>query len=208
VSRDVVFDENLYPFARDTLPSNPQPTEDALLLPEPDTSEPICTDTASATDRPASCDVSGAAPVDSSLHGVHAPPYVDRPAIPRPGAAPDGPVGADSPPRTPPPTAHGQAHDDDGPASSQSSPASIPMDESPAGSSPIRSSSPPTHDPAPVLPARRQHKPVRLFDGIIRYDPKKRAFAAEPTSHVDALAEPVWKAAMDDEYRALSLNHT
>jgi histone deacetylase 1/2 len=46
------------------------------------------------------------------------------------------------------------------------------------------------------------------LDGIIRYDRKKRAFAAEPTSHVDALVEPVWKAAMDDEYRALSLNHT
>jgi histone deacetylase 1/2 len=49
---------------------------------------------------------------------------------------------------------------------------------------------------------------VKLFDGIIRYDSKKRAFAAEPTSHVDALADPAWKSAMDDEYRALRLNNT
>jgi histone deacetylase 1/2 len=74
--------------------------------------------------------------------------------------------------------------------------------------SPTSSSSPSTRDHAPDLPARRAHQPVRLLDGIIRYDRKKRAFAAEPTSHVDALVEPVWKAAMDDEYRALSLNHT
>ncbi|KAK1628215.1 hypothetical protein QYE76_002530 [Lolium multiflorum] len=152
--------------------------------------------------------IRGAAHVDPSLHGLHAPPYVDRPTITQPGAPPDGPVGAKSPPRTPSPTAHGQAHDDDGPASSQSSPASIQMDDSPASSSPVSSSSPSTRDHAPVLPAHRQHQPVCLFDGIIRYDPKKRDFAAEPTSHVDALAEPVWKVAMDDEYRALSLNHT
>jgi histone deacetylase 1/2 len=49
---------------------------------------------------------------------------------------------------------------------------------------------------------------VRLFDGIIRYDTKKRAFAAEPTSHVDALETPAWKSAMDDEFRALCINNT
>jgi hypothetical protein len=44
--------------------------------------------------------------------------------------------------------------------------------------------------PSPIFPTRRPVKPVRLFDGIVRYDLKKRAFATEPTSHVEALHVP------------------
>jgi hypothetical protein len=43
-------------------------------------------------------------------------------------------------------------------------------------------------------------QPRKLFNGIIRYNPAKCAFAAEPVSHLDALATPAWKTAMDSEF--------
>ncbi|KAK1692531.1 hypothetical protein QYE76_009228 [Lolium multiflorum] len=93
-------------------------------------------------------------------------------------------------------TAHDPAQDAHGQASS---PSSVQMADSPATS---------TDTASPALPARRTVKPVRLFDGIIRYDSKKRTFAAEPTSHVDALSVPAWKTAMDAEFSALKINNT
>jgi hypothetical protein len=51
-------------------------------------------------------------------------------------------------------------------------------------------------------------QPLKLFDGLIRYDPAKRAFSAEPVSHHDALRVPAWKEAMDMEFQALCHNHT
>lgn len=53
-------------------------------------------------------------------------------------------------------------------------------------------------------------RPVQLFEGIIRYDPSKRAFHAttEPSSLADALATPEWRSAMNDEYAALLKNET
>ncbi|KAK1647815.1 hypothetical protein QYE76_065620 [Lolium multiflorum] len=134
--------------------------------------------------------------VDRQLHVVHAPIHDDLPPAAGPGgAAPDDAdrAGSDSPPRTPSATVHEPAHDGNGPASS---PSSAQTEDSPATSTAAGA-------PSPVLPARRPVKPVRLFDGIVRYDPKKRAFAAEPTSHVDALHVPAWKAAMDVEFAAL-----
>jgi hypothetical protein len=49
-------------------------------------------------------------------------------------------------------------------------------------------------------------RPLKLFDGLIRYDPGKRAFATEPVSHHDTLSVPAWKEAMDTEVRALCHN--
>jgi histone deacetylase 1/2 len=54
-------------------------------------------------------------------------------------------------------------------------------------------------------------RPVKLFDGIMRYDASKRAFLAdhaEPASLTDALAHPEWRSAMNDEYAALLKNAT
>ena len=51
-------------------------------------------------------------------------------------------------------------------------------------------------------------QPVKLFDGVVRYDITKRAFAAEPVSHHDAIGVPAWKDAMDVEFAALCLNNT
>jgi histone deacetylase 1/2 len=45
-------------------------------------------------------------------------------------------------------------------------------------------------------------------DGTVRYDPRRRAFFAAPTSHHVALTEPAWKAAMADEFAALCQTRT
>ena len=81
-------------------------------------------------------------------------------------------------PRTPSPVHHGPAHKNVL-GSVGSSPTSMTPSLEGSGESPSPE--------APALPPRRLIKPVRLFDGVIRYDSKKRAFSAEPTSHVDAL---------------------
>jgi hypothetical protein len=205
VSRDVIFDETVYPFSKDQSSPHPTPTEDAILLSEPETDDPLCNDTAGATDSAFSHDVSGSADPsthdDRQMHMLHAPPHVDLPPAAGHGAAPDEPGNGtpdadSSPPRTPSATAHEPAQDAHGPASS---PSSVQTADSSATS---------TDTASPALPARRPIKPVRLFDGIIRYDSKKRAFAAEPTSHVDALSVPAWKTAMDAEFSALKINNT
>ncbi|KAK1631991.1 hypothetical protein QYE76_006306 [Lolium multiflorum] len=40
-------------------------------------------------------------------------------------------------------------------------------------------------------------------DGTVRYDPRRRAFFAAPSSHREALLEPAWHSAMADEFSAL-----
>jgi hypothetical protein len=62
---------------------------------------------------------------------------------------------------------------------------------------------------APVHHVRSRLKndvvqPMKLFDGLIRYDPAKRAFSVEPISHHDALGVHAWKEAMDTEFQALA----
>ncbi|KAK1626062.1 hypothetical protein QYE76_000377 [Lolium multiflorum] len=144
--------------------------------------------------------------VNSPLHGVHVPPDDDHgapdPAAPNDHAAHDNVASdTDSEPASPSTPARGPAHgaDHDSPAPSPSTASSPSPSPAPA--------------PAPTHPMRtRLHnnkvRPVCLYDGIIRYDSSKRAFAAEPTSHHDALAIPVWKTAMDAEFDALRLNNT
>ncbi|KAK1625891.1 hypothetical protein QYE76_000206 [Lolium multiflorum] len=144
--------------------------------------------------------------VNSPLHGVHVPLDDDHgapdPAAPNDHAAHDDVASdTDSEPASPSTPARGPAHgaDHDSPAPSPSTASSPSPSPAPA--------------PAPTHPMRtrlqnNKVRPVRLYDGIIRYDSSKRAFAAEPTSHHDALAIPVWKTAMDAEFDALRLNNT
>ena len=40
-------------------------------------------------------------------------------------------------------------------------------------------------------------------DGTVRYDERRHAFFAAPSSHRDALREPAWRSAMADEFSAL-----
>ena len=45
-------------------------------------------------------------------------------------------------------------------------------------------------------------------DGTVRYDPRRRAFHAEPRSYRLALADTQWRSAMEDEFSALQQNNT
>ena len=175
VSRDVIFDERVFPFAADS-PKYSSPTEDQLLLPEPLDSS-VCSDRTPATDpAPSSVVVSGGihVDVDRHLHAEHAAPDVDHAHQPE---APGGPE-PESPPPPSPSTPTGPAHDEPNP-----SPASTPS---------TAASTPPAPAAHPMRTRLRNNivQPARLPDGMIRYDTAKRAFAAEPVSHVDALGVP------------------
>jgi hypothetical protein len=165
ISRDVVFDETIYPFSIDHS-QNSQPTEDLLLLPDPARNSSMCNDMDCATNPVPSIAVSGAgAPVDSSFHGVHVPPDDDHgapdPAAPDDHAAHnDVASDTDSEPASPPTPARGPAYDAD-----HDSPAPSPS----ASSSPSPSPAP---APAPTHPMRtrlqnNKVRLVRLYDGII-----------------------------------------
>ncbi|XP_071685491.1 uncharacterized protein [Lolium perenne] len=71
------------------------------------------------------------------------------------------------------------------------------------------------HGPGPSHQMRTRQcagvvRPVKLFDGIVRYDATKRSFlaVAEPGNLADALATPEWRSAMNDEHVALLKNAT
>jgi histone deacetylase 1/2 len=53
-------------------------------------------------------------------------------------------------------------------------------------------------------------RPIKLFDGIVRYDATKRSFlaTAEPSGLADALATPEWRSAMQDEFTTLQRDAT
>jgi hypothetical protein len=71
------------------------------------------------------------------------------------------------------------------------------------------SASPESEPPeTPAASSLHPMQPRKLYDGIVLYDPKKRAFVAEPVSHIQALRTPAWKEAMDVEYAALLRNAT
>ena len=45
-------------------------------------------------------------------------------------------------------------------------------------------------------------------DGTVRYDPRRRAFHAEPRTYRDALQDEQWRPAMEAEFSALQQNKT
>jgi hypothetical protein len=52
-------------------------------------------------------------------------------------------------------------------------------------------------------------RPKTYTDGTVWYDPYRRhAFLAVPASHRNALSEPAWRTAMEDEFDALQRNQT
>ncbi|KAK1665283.1 hypothetical protein QYE76_053442 [Lolium multiflorum] len=144
------------------------------------------------------------------MHDLHAPPHDDHGVLDLDGldATHDGASDADaSPPPSPSTPSHGPSPPDDT-AHDTGSPPSSPSTSAPASSpSPPPAPAPGAH-PMRTRLKNNMVKPLRMFDGIVRYDPSKRAFAAEPVSHHDALSHPSWKAAMDTEFHALQLNST
>jgi hypothetical protein len=80
-------------------------------------------------------------------------------------------------------------------------------------SSPTPSVASPVDDPVPTHPMVTRHrdhtrKDKAYTDGTVRYDSRRRAFFAAPISHHDALREPEWYAAMSAEFDALSQTKT
>jgi hypothetical protein len=75
-----------------------------------------------------------------------------------------------------------------------------------ATSTPVAGSSASTHGYGTRL-QHNIHKPKIRTDGTVTYS-AVRSSPSEPTSHVQALADPHWKQAMVDEYQALLLNKT
>ncbi|XP_071683602.1 uncharacterized protein [Lolium perenne] len=93
----------------------------------------------------------------------------------------------------------------DAPASAASLPGAPPGDSSGATSSSL------FHAPAhPMVTRHRDHtrREKAYTDGTVRYDVRRRALFAAPTSHRDALREPAWRSAMADEFSALCQTRT
>ena len=227
ISRDVVFDETVFPFATPGVIVDASTLEHSITFPssEPATSAHVrnydlsylSTDLSPAgyvfpQDQPQQHD--GDQPIDVHVHG----------AAPDASSPPDahGPS-REQPLASSPPDAHGPASPvTPGPSTAPSSPGRD--SSSAAPSPPAQSASPststllvatPSTVPAPPLghtmttrtrDGTRRAKSVT--DGTVRYDPRRRAFFAAPTSHREALRESAWRAAMSDEFSALRETNT
>ncbi|KAK1631674.1 hypothetical protein QYE76_005989 [Lolium multiflorum] len=72
------------------------------------------------------------------------------------------------------------------------------------------SAAPPTGSTHAMVTRARDHtRTEKVYtDGTIRYDPRRRAFFAAPSSHREALQEPAWSSAMADEFADLTRTGT
>ncbi|KAK1606785.1 hypothetical protein QYE76_030467 [Lolium multiflorum] len=72
------------------------------------------------------------------------------------------------------------------------------------------SAAPPTGSTHAMVTRARDHtRTEKVYtDGTVRYDPRRRAFFAAPSSHREALQEPAWSSAMADEFAALTRTGT
>jgi hypothetical protein len=203
ISRDVVFDEHVFPFAT-TISSSPPPTIEHVLLPtlQPST---IPLPTEQHTDMPISSPMhDGSNPTSMSSGDVF------RSQEPATGPVPDMPPCSDpvSDALQSPAPLHG---DTAAPTSSPSTDDTVPSTH------PVQPE--PEQDQRPRTCLRNNISKIKDFGhDIIRYDPKKRGFLAQvthpdtvesvPISYAEALRSPHWKRAMQDEYEALIRNGT
>ena len=213
VSRDVVFDESVFPYSTPgvtvdvslladvlSFPSDEPATGDHMRKydlsylstnpPVPGSSSPV-QDTPAVDDRcPPATDVHSAPVIDVRGTCMPSAPRSPGPSLAHSPCASPGPSSIDSP-TTPPVSA---SVPDDQPAS--------PSVETPS------TTTPPAVPAHPMVTRTRDHtrRPLVLTDGTIRYDPRRRAFLAMPVSHHDALRETAWRTAMLDELAAL--HHT
>ncbi|KAK1667225.1 hypothetical protein QYE76_055384 [Lolium multiflorum] len=127
-------------------------------------------------------------------------------------------------PRTPARSSSPSAAAEDLPASAARQPATTPSSPDASAATPATSAADaPAASAAPSPPmvpvaAPRHHmqtctrdatrKELIPKDGTICYDPKQRAFTAEPSSYRSALADTHWRSAMEDEHAALLRNNT
>lgn len=236
ISRDVVFDESCFPYATPGVTVDIPTLRHAISFPEsepatndhvrkydltylcsnpPPSGDAPCVQVSSWIDVPAPA---SARPID--VHGVHAPgtpPHVPAPATTSPDPAPVSGSGLGAP-------LHGPAAPPDAPVLS---PPSMPAADRGASSSPVQpaspsadgsdssaatsSAAPSTAPPAHQMVTRLRDNTRRekqYTDGTVRYNPSRRALFAAPVSHRDALRAPEWRAAMAEEFSALTHTRT
>lgn len=76
---------------------------------------------------------------------------------------------------------------------------------------PVSPSYPNTPSPQQQIVTHGQARkifPRKFTDGTFQYNPNRRAFFVEPTSHKTALSQPKWRLAMEAEFNALQKNKT
>ena len=120
-------------------------------------------------------------------------------------AGPDAPASSAGAPPAPPasPTASPTSASASPPASPSVSPAAAPP--SPPALQPAQSAAPPVERTRTRLQNNIQ-RPKIPTDGTVRYNPYRRGFSAvvaAPATYRQALVDPAWKAAMQEEFSAL-----
>jgi hypothetical protein len=226
ISRDVIFNEHVFPFAN-SHPSTASPTEEHILLPTlippalpltndqytnmaipttvHDVSNPPLVSSGDDFRSPGPFTMTNAAATSGAAHTSSVPDRVlDSIQLTR--SAPSNPI-------------HGQATmtliEPANPVSS-SSPAADAPDPTLASTSPALTS-PSDHRPRTRI--RNNISKIKDFGKeIIRYDPAKRGFLAQvtapdtsesmPLTYTEALRSPHWRQAMQEEYDALIKNGT
>jgi hypothetical protein len=214
ISRDVVFDESVFPFATPGVSVDVSTLEQAIRFPsdEPVISEPVRNyDLSYLSIDPSvpsvvvssqvsdACHGSSLESDDGAATGVHsAPVHVVIDVHGAPMRAPE-PSCISKPSRHPEPSVPALG-------------ASVGQPTSPYAASPAAATSsadPIVNQHAMVTRHRDQTRREKTYtDGTVRYDPRRRAFFAAPTSHRDALREPAWQSAMSAEFDALQQNGT
>jgi hypothetical protein len=181
VSRDVIFDENVFPFARTSLEPSPD-------IPNP----PPAVRNFHLADHSVNFgfDHMATLVLPNPLHAA-ASPEINSAAEP---AVPEDSTGLAT-------TAV--------PASSV--PAVETEEQTETCTSPVGSPATVTPPPAASMPRTRLQnnirKPKIRTDGTVTYSVVHTA-SSEPTSYIEAMKQPPWKEAMIDEFRALLVNKT
>jgi hypothetical protein len=198
ISRDVVFDEVVFPFASSSTPSDSIstsslfPSEEPaisndhmqhyrldLLLPNGSLEPPFATVSGSTGSR-CSDDPPAAVDQHSSATDDVPPPHTEQHSI-SPTNCLASPSAAPAPPKV---------------VAEESTFVSIPSGIDAA---------------APQMVTRSKHnihKPRIHADGTILYNPSRRAFFTTPSSYKTALADDKWCQAMQNEFLALRQNNT
>ncbi|KAK1697665.1 hypothetical protein QYE76_014362 [Lolium multiflorum] len=151
------------------------------------------------------------------MHAPGTPPHVPAPATTSPDPTPtfdsglDVPLhGSGTPPEAPVPSPPSMPSAARG-ASSSPAQALSPSAEGSDSSAATSSAAPSTTAPAHQMVTRLRDNTRRekqYTDGTVRYNPSRRALFAAPVSHRDALCAPAWRAAMAEEFSALTHTRT
>ena len=190
ISRDVVFDEPIFPFASHHSPVSPPSLNESVLFPQ---SEPVI-----VNDHVSRYDLTLRFPVHSDQAAGSVPPVIDVPSssvidVPPCTTGPASPSTAPSPPSPVGPAHATPAHSPDS-AHSASAMSSSSAQES-ASTSTIAPSAPTAPTSSTAVPSTRtvrthsqtgHARPKQFTDGTVWYNPYRRAFFAEPSSHRQA----------------------